>query len=85
MLALLFFFLLMAGFWIKQVQENALRVMWLSRGTSGSASGEPPLLQSRPAPQPGERTRAAMQKCLVAAFSLQRIPGHLWLKGFRDS
>ena len=34
--------------------ENALRVMWLTRGSSGSAAGEPELLQRRPAHQPGE-------------------------------
>ena len=34
------------------VQENALRVMCLTRGTPGSASGEPGLLQRRPAHQP---------------------------------
>ena len=33
-------------------QENALRVMCLTRGTPGSASGEPGLLQRRPAHQP---------------------------------
>ena len=37
------------------LQENALRVMCLSRGSLGSVSGEPALLQRRPAHQPGER------------------------------
>ena len=35
--------------------RNALQVMWLSRETPGSAPGWQALLQSRPAPQPGER------------------------------
>ena len=34
------------------LQENALRVMCLTRGTPGSAPGEPELLQRRPAHQP---------------------------------
>ena len=34
------------------LQENALRVTCLTRGSSGSAAGEPELLQRRPAHQP---------------------------------
>ena len=34
------------------LQENALRVMCLTRGTPGSAPAEPGLLQRRPAHQP---------------------------------
>ena len=34
------------------LQENALRVMCLKRGTPGSAPAEPELLQRRPAHQP---------------------------------
>ena len=36
------------------LQENALRVMCLSRGVPGSAPGEPGLLQRRPPHQPWE-------------------------------
>ena len=47
------------------LQENALRVMCLPRGTPRSASGEPGLLPRRPAHQPGE----SHQGCHAEAHS----------------
>ena len=59
------------------MQENALRVMWLSRETSGSASGEPALLQSRPAPQPGERRQGCHAEVpLRSVLAPEDFPSH---------
>ena len=59
------------------LQENALRVMCLPRGTPRSASAEPGLLPRRPAPQPGERHRGCHLE-VVSHYFLQPedFPGH---------
>ena len=52
------------------LQENALRVMWLTRGAPGSASGKPQLLQSRSAQQPLRAPAGVLgSKCKSLALS----------------
>ena len=57
------------------LQENALRVMCLTRGRPGTAPGEPELLQTRPAHQPWW---ALMQRVRSRIISAPRLSPEVW-------
>ena len=64
------------------MQENALRVMWLSRGMPGSASGEPgAAAEAFSAPALVSAIRAVMQQVRLLLFSAPTLFPEVWCAG----
>ena len=64
------------------VQENALRVMWLSRGMPGSASGEPgAAAEAFSAPALVSAIGALMQQVRLLLFSAPTFFPEVWCAG----